>query len=130
MHPSILAAQTRCRGAYIGLTLGVVLISGCSREETPALVGHWKADDGKASMEFKADGTCEGIDTYARVVKGHYSMPDTDHLHLKLSIRATNAQSGTIVADNAEGTVRMHLQGDALLLTEGGGVVTRYKRGK
>lgn len=114
----------------MALTLGVALISGCSREETPTLVGHWRADDGKASMEFKADGTCEGIDTYARTIKGQYSMPDAEHLHLKLSIRSTNAPSGTVFADNAEGTVRMHLQGDALLLTEGGGVVTRYKRGK
>ena len=81
-------------------------------------------------MEFKADGTCEGIDTYARPVKGQYTLPDPEHLHLKLSIRSTNEQTHAVMVDNAEGTVRMHLQGDALLLTEGGGVVTRYKRGK
>lgn len=102
--------------------------AACAPEPEPSAFGQWKSHDNKSTLNLHPDGTCDGTDEYGRHSRGTFKLHEDQRLQLSLEIRDTNQQTGQILVDKSQGTLRILVQADALILTDGNGTVSRFKR--
>jgi hypothetical protein len=110
------------------LSVALLFSGGCSPKEEPTAIGNWKSADGKTTMNLHPDGTLSGTDEYGRQSRGTFQLIDDQHIKIVTETRETNRTTGQISADKSEGTLRILVQADSLLLTEGNGSASRFKR--
>ena len=113
----------------LSVSLGAVL-AGTACAPEPSVFGQWKSQDNKSTLTLHPDGTCNGTDEYGRHSRGTFKLHEDQRLQLSLEIRDTNQQTGQILVDKSQGTLRILVQTDSLILTDGNGAVSRFKRVK
>lgn len=111
------------------LMLGIAT-SACSPESEPSALGQWKSPNNKSTLNLRPDGTCDGTDEYGRHSRGNFKLLEDQHLQISLEIRETNQQTGQVFSDKSQGVLRILVQADSLLLTDGNGTVSRFQRAK
>ncbi len=79
-------------------------------------------------MEFRSDGTSQGIDRYGRVVSGTFTFIDPEHMKLEMTTTSADKTSGVIAVDRASGVCKVLVEGDLLTMTDEGGSVLHYKK--
>lgn len=104
--------------------------TACSPETEPSAFGQWKSRDNKSTLNLHPDGTCDGTDEYGRHSRGTFTLREDQRLQISLEVRDTNQQTGQILSDKSQGTLRMLVQANSLILTDGNGTVSRFKRVK
>lgn len=125
-HPSGLSTANLWSALFFSLAL--FLSGGCSSKEEPTAIGNWKSADGKTTLNLHPDGTLSGTDEYGRQSRGSFQLIDDQHIKIVTETRETNRTTGQISADKSEGTLRILVQADSLLLTEGNGSASRFRR--
>lgn len=105
-----------------------VFTTACSPESPPSALGRWKSQDTKSTLHLNPDGTCDGTDEYGRHSQGTFKQLPDQRLQLSLEIRETNKQSGQILSDKSQGTLRMLVQPNSLVLTDENGAVSQFTR--
>ena len=110
------------------MILPLIAATSCSSEPEPSALGQWKSSDNKSTLNLHPDGTCDGTDEYGRHSRGNFKLLEDQHLQLSLEIRETNQQTGQVFNDKSQGVLRILVQADSLLLTDGNGTVSRFKR--
>ena len=120
------------RPFWLLIAAGMVtaILSGCSPKIEPAAVGKWRTAGGNETMEFRADGSCQGQDQYGRAVSGKFAFVDAEHIRLELTTSSEDKAKGLRFVDNSTGVVKVAVNGDELVMTEPNGSAIHYQRQK
>ena len=81
MKPIHRHRHCRCRPS-IALIVILLVIHGCA--SAPTIVGHWKAVEGNAGVNFTADGVFHAVDNEGMPVSGTYRLKGSDGIQFEI----------------------------------------------
>ena len=105
-----------------------VVLAGCSPKIKSIALGKWRVEGGNQVMEFRNDGTCQGSDSYGRVVSGKFAFVDAEHVKIELTTTSEDKTKGVRLVDQGAGVAKIAVHGDDLSMTEEDGQAMHYKR--
>ncbi len=114
---------------FLAASTLMVCVSGCSRGIHSGAIGKWRAagNDGQ-TIEFRSDGTFQGIDQYGRALSGNFGFTDPEHVKLDITVSSEDKTKGLRFVDHSTGIVKLAVNDNELVMTEPGGSAIRYQR--
>ena len=86
----------------------VLLLSSCSKKESAAIIGKWRVQSTKETVEFRQDGTF--ITLQDQKQNGKYTFTDGSHMNLQINTGNTNMPE-------ISASCEVHIQGDKMDMT-------------
>jgi len=86
----------------------VLLLSSCSKKASAAIIGKWRVQSTKDTVEFRKDGTF--INPQDQKQNGKYTFTDGSHMNLQINTGNTNMPE-------ISASCEVHIQGDKMDMT-------------
>jgi hypothetical protein len=115
---------------FIAGSVVAVVLSACSPKINPTALGKWRLEGRNETMEFRGDGTCQGMDQYGRVVSGKFAFLSPNEIKLDLTTSSEDKAKGLRFVDHSVGVASFVVNGDELVMTEQHGSRIHYQRQK
>ena len=112
--------------SFLGAFL--LVLSACANHPKSPVIGKWVDPVKKDTMEFRSDGTLQGVDGYGRPLTGTFKLLEANHVQITMTSSSVDKRTGVKVVDNAAGVCRFDVNGTSLTLTEADGTATHFQR--
>ena len=86
----------------------VLLLSSCSKKASDAIIGKWRVQSTKDTVEFRKDGTF--INPQDQKQNGKYTFTDGGHMNLQINTGDTNMPE-------VSASCEVHINGDKMDMT-------------
>jgi hypothetical protein len=102
------SCRTRIVIALLLVCCAVPILSSCSKKASDAIIGKWRVQSTKETIEFRKDGTV--INLQDQEQNGKYTFTDGSHMNLQINTGNTNMPE-------VSASCEVHINGDKMDMT-------------